>query len=267
LSQVDSVSKFDLESLLEDTFLKCVFHFAETDSTNTRAIELLSAEKSLTTPCLVYAEKQSSGRGRGENRWWSAEGSLTFSLVVDFEEIGFSAQQKPLLPLLTGMAVVQTGESVIPVGDLAIKWPNDVYLAGRKLSGVLTEVPSQSAGHAVIGVGLNVNNRFASAPEELRATCIALADRSGVQHDRIEILRTFLQRFEALIKSFAVGDRFLDDWPRYCLLSGKHVTLQTGTDQVTGICRGIDAAGALLLEIDGQVHRFFGGVIESWGQR
>ena len=116
----------------------------------------------------------------------------------------------------------------------------------------------------MIGVGLNVNNHFSSAPEELQATCIALADRSGTSHDRVEILRVFLQRFEALIKSFAAGASILDGWPRYCLLSGKKVTLRVGDDQVTGICRGIDAAGALMLEIDGQAKRFFGGVIQSW---
>lgn len=264
MTNIDSVSESDLGSLVEDTFLERVVHFVETDSTNTRAVELLASDESLTTPCLVFAEKQSAGRGRGANRWWSAEGSLTFSLVVDFNQIGFSAQQKPLLPLLAGMAIVETGESFIPVGDFALKWPNDVYVAGRKLAGVLTEVPSQAAGQAVIGVGLNVNNQFASAPEELKANCIALADRSGMMHDRVEVLRTFLQRFEALVKSLAAGDSFLDDWPRYCLLSGKKVTLRISDDQVNGICRGIDASGALVLEVDGQAKSFFGGVVQSW---
>lgn len=264
MTQSDSIHEADLESLLSDTFVQRVVHFSETDSTNTRAVELLATDQSLVPPCLVYAEDQSAGRGRGDNRWWSAKGSLTFSLVVDFQTIGFSADQKPLLPLLAGMAIVQTGESVIPVGNFALKWPNDVYLADRKLAGVLTEVPSQSADQAVIGVGLNVNNQFADAPDELKASCISLADRSGMQHDRIEILRTFLQRFESLIGALADSRCFLDDWPRYCLLTGKEVTLQTGNDRVTGICHGVDAAGALLLEIGGERKRVFGGTVQSW---
>lgn len=264
MTHADSISKSDLESLLSDTFLQSVTYFSETDSTNTRAVELLATDESLATPCLVYAENQSAGRGRGENRWWSAGGSLTFSLIVDFQKIGLSARQQPLLPLLAGMAVLQTGESLIPLGDFALKWPNDVYLAGRKLAGVLTEVPSQTSSSVVIGVGFNVNNHFASAPEELKTTCIALADRSGTKHDRIEILRSFLHRFEALSKSFAGGQSFLDDWPRYCLLDGKEVTLRTGSTHVTGICRGVDSAGALLLEVGAQQKRFFGGVVEGW---
>jgi len=264
LTQPKSISAADLESLLRDTFLRRIVHFAETDSTNTRAVELLAAEQTLATPCLVYAEDQSAGRGRGANRWWSSKGSLTFSLVVDFQTIGFSAEQKPLLPLLTGMAIAQTGESLVPVGNFSLKWPNDVYLANRKLSGVLTEVPFQSADQAVIGVGLNVNNQFSDAPDELKTKCTSLCDRSGMPHDRIEILRTLLQRFESLINSFAEGKSFLDQWPRYCLLTGKKVTLQTGNAQVNGICHGVDAAGALLLEIDGVQKRFFGGTVECW---
>ena len=152
----------------------------------------------------------------------------------------------------------------MPAGDFSLKGPNDVYLAGRKLSGVLTEVPSQSAGQAVIGVGLNVNNRFAAAPDELRATCISISDRSGMSHDRVEVLRLFLQRFESLVGSLAQGNRFLDLWPCYCLLSGKMVTLQAGGEHLTGICHGIDAAGALMLEINGRRNRFFGGTVLSW---
>ena len=85
-SQTNSIGPADLETLLQDTFLANVIHFRETDSTNTRAIELLASSESVATPCLVYAESQSAGRGRGANQWWSASGSLTFSLIVDFKQ-------------------------------------------------------------------------------------------------------------------------------------------------------------------------------------
>lgn len=264
MTQTDSISKSDLESLVSDTFLQSVIYYGETDSTNTRATELLATDESFATPCLVYAENQIAGRGRGANRWWSAEGSLTFSVVVDFREIAFSAEKRPLLPLLTGMAILRTGQQVLPTGEFHLKWPNDVYLADRKLAGILIEVPSQSSHHAVIGVGLNVNNQFSQAPQELLGTRIALADESETTHDRLEILRTFMLNFEDLVKSFAAGKDFLSDWPRYCLLTDKEVTLQTGSDQVTGICQGVDAAGALLLKVRSQQKRFFGGVVQSW---
>ena len=170
-----------------------------------------------------------------------------------------------MLPLLTGMAILQAGQSFLPDSDFALKWPNDVYLAGRKLAGVLIEVPCQTSHHAVVGVGLNVNNRFAHAPAELQNTSVALADVSETAYIRFEVLRTFIDCFENLVKSFAAGKSFLDQWPRHCLLTGKQVTLQTGSTEVTGICQGVDATGALLLDVGNKRQRFFGGVIKSWG--
>lgn len=245
-----------------------MIHFDQTDSTNTRAIELLASDDSAESPCLVYAESQAAGRGRGVNQWWSASGSLTFSLIVKFPTTEFSVAQKTLLPLLTGMAILRCGQAVLPDAEFAIKWPNDVYLAGRKLAGVLIEVPSQSSAHAVIGVGLNVNNSFADAPQELASTGMSIADHSGNQHDRIEILRSFLQEFESLINAAwvhqAASETFLNDWPDVCLLTGKQVTLQTGATQVTGTCHGIDNSGALILETETGRQSFFGGVVQSW---
>ena len=260
----DSICLADLESLLEDTFLHSVTHLSQTDSTNTRAIELLAAGNSDPAPRLVYAESQVAGRGRGANQWWSAKGSLTFSLIVNFQMIALSAEQKLLLPLLTGMAILRTGKRLLPDADFKLKWPNDVYLANQKLAGVLIEVPSQSCGHAVIGVGLNVNNSFAAAPEGLASTGTSLADHSELQHDRIEILRWLMQDLESLLNSLADSGAFLDDWPDHCLLTGKQVDLQTGSTQLTGLCHGIDGNGALVLETSHGLQSFFGGVVQSW---
>lgn len=259
-----SIDPADLESLLQDTFVDKVVHYRETDSTNSRAIELLASGDSIATPCLVYAESQSAGRGRGANHWWSASGSLTFSLIVDFKRTTLTVDQMPLLPLLTGKAILRTGESLLSGPDLKLKWPNDVFLTDRKLAGVLIEVPSQSDGHAVIGVGLNVNNSFANAPAELSFTGISLSDQLDAKLSRIEVLRIFLQELAGLIESLAAGEGVFDDWVDCCLLSGKQVTLNTGVSRVIGRCQGIDASGALLLETKAGVKAFFGGVVESW---
>ena len=264
MPQTEPINPSDLQSLVSDTFLQSVVHFNQTDSTNSRAIDSLTAEDSVLSPYLIYAETQTAGRGRGANQWWSAPGSLTFSMIIDFNKIAFSLEQRPLLPLLTGMAILQAGQSFLPDSDFAVKWPNDVYLAGRKLAGVLIEVPSQSSHRAVIGVGLNVNNRFSHAPEELQSTGIALADVCMTDYDRLEVLRSFVHCFEHLVKSFAGGKSFLNQWPRHCLLTGKEVTLQTGSTEVTGLCQGVEATGALLLDIGTERKRFFGGVIKSW---
>jgi len=253
-----------LSALLHDTFLRGVRHFEETDSTNTQSLRLIASEEAIETPLLVYAETQTAGRGRGANAWWSQGGSLTFSVVVDLKELGIAPQQQPQLSLLSGLALLQTGQALIPRGDFAVKWPNDVYLSGRKLAGILTEVPPGSPRHAVIGVGININNTFAEAPADLRNSSISLADHSGQATDRGEFLKSFLQQLDEQFLKLAQGKPVFENWPAHCLLTGKTVTIQAGPNTVAGLCRGIDDSGALLLETERGLQRMLGGVVADW---
>lgn len=261
---LEAISSEQLVSLINETFLRDVIHFEEADSTNTRSLQLMAAGRTIETPLLIYAESQSAGRGRGANQWWSQPGSLTFSVIVDTAELGIAPEQQPQLSLLTGLALLHTGQSLLPRGDFAVKWPNDVYLSGKKVAGILTEVPPGSARHAVIGVGLNVNNSFAEAPEGLQKSSISLADHSGQTLDRQDVLRLFLQRLDEQFLKLAQGETVFEHWPEYCLLTGKSVTIQAGPKAVTGLCRGIDNSGALLLETDRGIQRMLGGVVASW---
>ena len=271
------IAESDLNQLLDTTFLKSVRHFSQTDSTNGQAINLLSSGDMPKTPCLIYAESQTAGRGRGANQWWSQAGSLTFSVIVDAREFSLKPEALIKLPLLTGLAVLQTGQAAVGNSadcktDFALKWPNDVYLSGRKLAGILIEVPSvkpppeteASAHHAVIGVGLNVNNSWIDAPQELQAKGISLSDHASSTFDRLEILKTFLQHLEQLICSLSKGLPILEDWSEHCLLTGKRVTLLVGNAKVSGECLGIAPNGALMLQTTKGSKHFLGGIVKSW---
>ena len=229
------------------------------------------------TPCLIYAESQTAGRGRGANLWWSRAGSLTFSVIVDAWKFCLAPEEMIKLPLLTGMAVLRTGQSVVNdsaecENDFALKWPNDVYLSGRKLAGILIEVPSvnraseheSSARHVVIGVGLNVNNSWVDAPEDLRSKGISLFDHVDLIFDRLKILNIFLGHLETLICSLSKGESILDDWSEHCLLTGKHVTLLVGKEEISGLCQGLAPNGALLLQTTQGTRQFLGGIVKWW---
>lgn len=268
------LTESDLNALLKTTFLKSIRHFSQTDSTNGQAIKLLSAKGGLETPCLIYAESQSAGRGRGANRWWSQAGSLTFSVIVNTQAFPLTPEELIKLPLLTGMAVLRTCQtaacdSADCGNDFALKWPNDVYLSGRKLAGILIEVPSvksaeASAHHAVIGVGLNVNNSWVSAPEDLRAKGISLLDHTGFMFNRLDVLDAFMGHLEELIHSLSKGLPVLDDWPDHCLLTGKRVTLIVGSEEISGDCLGLASNGALMLQTPQGMQQFIGGIVQSW---
>src|SRR5690349_8754461 len=100
----------DTAFLLANSFLAHAEHHELLDSTQTRARQLVERGE-IQLPALIVADRQSAGRGRGSNRWWTGEGSLAFSLVVDPEQFGFPRKAVPRLSLAAGVAIV---DSVAP---------------------------------------------------------------------------------------------------------------------------------------------------------
>jgi BirA family biotin operon repressor/biotin-[acetyl-CoA-carboxylase] ligase len=155
-------------------------HFRRTDSTNARARTL--AERGAPGGTVVTADEQTAGRGR-QGRVWTAPpgGALLYSAILRPLD-----ERHLLLPLAVPVAVCEaaeelaTGLSAADAGrgggavECRIKWPNDVWLGGRKLAGVLIEAKPQD-GWAVIGVGLNLAIEAGEFPPELRDRAISLA--------------------------------------------------------------------------------------------
>ncbi|MFP6669779.1 MAG: hypothetical protein VB857_00065, partial [Pirellulaceae bacterium] len=90
----DRATDFDLERIIADTFVEQVQYHETIDSTSTAALES-SQQVNLQTPLLVLADQQTAGRGRGSNTWWSATGSLTFSLLIDPAILGIDQREWP----------------------------------------------------------------------------------------------------------------------------------------------------------------------------
>ena len=201
-------------------------HHRATDSTNERAKELALTGAPHGT--LVTADEQSAGRGR-QGRVWTAEPghALLMSLVL-----------RSLDELLPFRAAVAVAESISP--PARIKWPNDVWIEGKKVSGILAEGRPQE-GWAVLGIGLNVSTR--SFPDELSeiATSLALA---GVSVSREEVLGSLLASLERWLA--APQDEVLAAWRERDALSGAPVAWDGGQGTAAGITDG----GALRVETD-----------------
>ena len=168
-------------------------HHESITSTNDRAAEWrwIGAER---LPLLVVADRQTAGRGRGGNRWWTGPGALSFSLAVEAKTVAADDTRSPLVALAVAVAVVETVAPLLPNQPVRIHWPNDVLAGERKLSGILVEVlPNR---RHVIGIGLNTNNTLADAPAELQAVACTLRDLSGKEHDQTSMLIELLQRME-----------------------------------------------------------------------
>ena len=255
-------SHCDVQRLIAHTFIEHVEHRGECASTNDLAIEL-AGRGEMPLPGIVIADRQTAGRGRGANQWWSGPGALTISIVLDAVSAGLRPERWSQIALTAGLAGCEAIGSFAAGHDARLKWPNDVYLDGRKICGILTEVPSQAAGRVVVGVGINVNNSLADAPEELRLRSTSLIDATGTAVNRVEVLVRLLQVFEERLGMLARGDdELFEAWQRCCLLTGRLVQITSGDRVTTGYCHGIDASGALRVQTGTAEERCVSGTVQ-----
>ena len=258
---MESSNQLDLPRVREETWIPNVSFHHEVDSTNTVAVNAVTQGCEL--PLLVVADRQTAGRGRGSNQWWSGPGALTFTLAIGAD--GLDPIQVCKVSLTAGLAICQALQRFLPAGDFGLKWPNDVFLDGRKVCGILIERPAGTVKPLIVGIGINVNNSIASGPEDLQSRAIALADRLHVQLDLTSVLIECLRQLQRRIDELRQGEvTLIDQWRCYCLLTGKQVTIDTFGAKIRGVCRGVDEDGALLVVSQDELHRCVAGVVETF---
>jgi BirA family biotin operon repressor/biotin-[acetyl-CoA-carboxylase] ligase len=248
-----------LDGLRTRRFTGPVHHFETLDSTNDLAKDL--AARGAPEGAVVVAETQTGGRGRLGRDWDSPPGvGLYVSLVL---RPMLPPMELPQITLTTAVAVVRAVRRVAGLAP-GIKWPNDLLFHGKKLGGILTEMETESdrIRHVVVGLGLNVNNP--GFPPELAATATSLALTAGGTFSRVQLLKAWLEEFEALY------DRFLDqgfaeileEWKGFTVTLGTPVTVRQGPREISGLATDVAPDGALLLRTDsGEIVRVTSGEI------
>jgi BirA family biotin operon repressor/biotin-[acetyl-CoA-carboxylase] ligase len=256
---------FDLARIIKESSIRHVEYHEELESTNTMAIELLGPLLDH-SPALVLTGKQTAGRGRKGNSWWSSTGALTFTVVIDAHELQLDASRRPLVALASGLAVRDVLHEQFPDGEFQLKWPNDVLTANRKICGILVEQHgSESRQGILIGIGININNSLAGAPSDVFQRATSLYDLTGHSFDLTDCLIKVLQRLDFRISQFSTQPRLaLSDANRHNVLNGRVVSLQVGDDKHSGECHGIDEDGQLVLQTQHDLLRINSGVVLAW---
>lgn len=202
---------------------------------------------------VVIAEEQTAGRGR-QGRSWVAPRGLALTLSIVFRPHGgLTADALELLPLAVPLAVCEACESVATV-VCGIKWPNDVWVAQRKLAGILIESRPQD-GWAVIGIGLNVGAAESDLAPELRGSATSLRIEAGDIQGRVgreRMLDALLERVgirTADIEQERRGD-LLASYRERDLLSGRRVEWAAGSRRLAGEAQGVDSHGNLVVLTD-----------------
>jgi biotin-(acetyl-CoA carboxylase) ligase len=156
-SSIDDV----FAELLGRGWLKQAEHFTEVDSTNSAARRFALARNN-SLPALFVADQQTRGRGRGGHVWWSPRGCLMMTIAVTDKMLPEQRELWGQLALVAGVSAAEAIESVCPVLDIQLKWPNDLYLAGRKLGGILIE------SFTVGSTQLNADQQISADSTDLR---------------------------------------------------------------------------------------------------
>jgi len=252
-----------LADAIEPTFVRRAEHFESLPSTNDRALEIAAGLPASSMPLLILADRQSAGRGRGRNQWFAADGVLTFSLIVEPREWQIDRSLWPRLSGAVGGAVAEALGAWSPSDRPLLKWPNDVLIRGRKVSGVLIETSPVAPERLVIGIGINVSNSFEGAPREVTARAISLHEAAtDVRPGRFSVLHAVLSQLDRDLHSLGSGSaELLARWRRVCALTGRTVAVAEPDRVVSGVCSGLEDDASLLLRTESGPQRCYAGTV------
>lgn len=230
-------------------------HYRVTDSTNTRARELVEAGAPGGT--VVTAREQTAGRGRIGRVWTAPEGkALLYSAILRPLD-----ERHLLLPLSVPLAVCAAAEALRPGSECQVKWPNDIWLEGRKLAGILIEAKPQD-GWAVLGIGLNLTIAPEEFPPDLRQPAVSLFSTTeegpgesrrslpavaptGLPLTPSTVAKVLNRHLDHWV--WAGEDEVLAEWRRRDGLLGREVAWEDGS----GVADGIDDRGNLIVAVAG----------------
>lgn len=253
----DVISASWLEKNIETKYLaKKVLFFESTDSTNEECKKIAA---SCDEGVLVIADEQTGGKGRLGRSWKSPKGSGVWMSMVLKPDISPWAVSS--VTLVAGLAVcIAIRELGLEAG---IKWPNDVYINGRKTCGILTEMSAQmeKVDYVIVGIGINVNTEY--FPEELENTACSLYTEAGAKFERNAVISAVWKHFERLYDSFKQGgfSSVKGSYEENCINIGKRVRV-ISSEGYEALAVGVNDNGELLVEKDnGEIAAVFSGEV------
>ena len=222
--------------------------YPQVGSTNDLACEWL--REGAESGAVMIADEQVRGRGRGDHGWYTPPGAaLAMSIILH--------PSKAALPRLTMLGALSIAELCDDIGlpDVSIKWPNDVLVNGRKVSGILVEAEWQGDQllGAVLGMGLNVRVDFAGT--EVKDRAISLETALGKPLDRTELVALLLGKVDGWYRQLSSPALFTA-WKNRLGTLGSPVQI----GDVSGIAEDVDEQGILLVrDNDHHLHRVMAG--------
>ncbi|WP_285163862.1 bifunctional biotin--[acetyl-CoA-carboxylase] ligase/biotin operon repressor BirA [Shewanella goraebulensis] len=247
---------FDKTKLIDNIENRC-FYFNEIGSTNAF---MLQHTDELKNGDICIAEFQSAGRGRRGRQWISPYGQHVYASMFWRLSQGMNAAMG--LSLVVACSIVSALKE-FNVDGLGVKWPNDIYRDNKKLAGILIELSGHSIDECnlVIGFGINMSMsdlhaQLIEQPWSDLTSLNSMPDKTAMLIAIHKQLKVDLTRFE-----LEGLEPFIPHWQEYDLFYNKEISLLMAPQSVSGVCKGIDKQGAVLVETDGVISPYIGGEI------
>ena len=250
------------QGLKTRSFGRKIYAFDQIDSTNNCAKAL--AGSLAPDGAIVFAEEQTSGRGRFGRGWTAAPNeNLTFSLILRPE---LPPDCTHLLPLYAAVAVAEAVEKASGL-TVECKWPNDLLVGGRKFAGILLEASTQQnrVDFVVIGIGINVNQtRF---PEPIGETATSLKNASGRTLDRASLFRSVVEALEYHYTHLSSSgfQSVVPQWLSRSSMLNKRISVSTHGTPLSGVVKGLSREGGLILQTGNEERILFAGDVSILG--
>lgn len=218
-----------------------IHYFEEVESTMDIAKNLARNDCSDFT--VVIAGSQNRGRGRLKRTWLSSAGGLYFTIVL-------RPQMPPVLSSRVGFAAAMILAKTLRRRfdiEAVVKWPNDILVDGKKISGMLSEMEAEAdmVSFINVGIGINVNND----PEKSEPMATSLRNILGRKIPKKPLLSEFLDEFESYINHSDL-DLVVSEWKKYSVTLNNYVKIITAQEVSEGLALDVDENGALILRLD-----------------
>lgn len=222
--------------------------FNKISSTNIKAKEL--AQKNAKHGTIVISKVQKKGRGRFDRLWQSPEGGLYFSIILKPQ---CEPNRATLLPLIGALSVCNTIRSISDL-YVKIKWPNDILINGKKISGILLESESDKGRlkYVIIGIGINLNTDLSNLSEELHLASTSISYEIGIKLNYYDFLKKLLTNLDKYYTMFDKNkyDAIIKEWKNNSNTLGQKVTIDASSEKITGTAFDIDESGFLIIKTE-----------------
>ncbi len=234
-----------------------ILHYDRLASTNELAKE--KAKTDLNSGTVLIAEEQTGGKGRLGKSFYSPQGGIWASILL-------RPDLKPVLAsratYLVSLAIAETITENLGL-SVKIKWPNDVLVQGKKVSGILTEMGAEidQINYLIVGMGINANFTLEQIPEDLHSKVITMRSELGEKINRVAFVQNLLTRLEKLYPLLQQFNELKDRWKDYSVTLGQEVKVLDGKSSYHGRAIKIADDGALVIETGGQKEKVYSGEV------